>query len=92
MPLSPWSEPPTHVESAPLPPEGDSAQPRNRRLGRPRGPVRVPLTVRILAQHNERLTSEVALQGLGPQYLVEQALMEYFARLDRQRGRIEKGT
>jgi len=52
----------------------------------------VPLTVRILAQHNERLTSEVALQGLGPQYLVEQALMEYFARLDRQRGRIEKGT
>jgi hypothetical protein len=33
--------------------------PQNRRLGRPRGPVRVPLTVRILAQHNERLTSEV---------------------------------
>ncbi|MBR7839124.1 hypothetical protein KDL01_38030 [Actinospica durhamensis] len=57
-----------------------------RRLGRPRGPVRVPLTVRILAGHNERLTEEVALQGLSPQYLVEQALAEYFTRLDRQRG------
>lgn len=90
--MSPWSEPPIHVESAPPPPEGDSGQARSRRLGRPRGPVRVPLTVRILAQHNERLTSEVAVQGLSPQYLVEQALAEYFARLDRQRSRTEKGT
>ena len=94
MPLHPWSEPPTAVESAPQPPdEGGSAHPsHSRRLGRPRGPVRVPLTVRILAQHNERLTSEVALQGLSPQYLVEQALTEYFARLDRQRSRTEKDT
>jgi hypothetical protein len=58
-----------------------------RRLGRPRGPVRVPLTVRVLVEHDERLTAEVAAQGLSPQYLVEQALTEYFARLDRLRGR-----
>ena len=58
-----------------------------RRLGRPRGPERVPLTVRILAGHNQRLTEEVARQGLSPQYLVEQALAEYFTRLDRQRSR-----
>jgi hypothetical protein len=92
MPSHPWSEPPTPVESASQPPEGGSVHPQNRRLGRPRGPVRVPLTVRILAEHNERLTSEVAVQGLSPQYLVEQALTEYFARLDRQRSRTEKGT
>ena len=69
-----------------------SAGPRARRLGRPRGPVRVPLTIRILASHNERLSSEVDLQGLSPQYLVEQALTEYFARLDRQRSRAGKPT
>ena len=61
---------------------------RGRRIGRPRGPERVPLTVRILAEHDARLTAEVELQGLSPQYLVERALAEYFARLDRLRGRV----
>ena len=70
---------------APVPAE--SAGGGGRRLGRPRGPQRVPLTVRILVGHNDRLTEEVARQGLSPQYLVEQALAEYFMKLDRQRGR-----
>jgi hypothetical protein len=48
--------------------------------------------VRILAAHNERLTAEVAAQGLSPQYLVEQALAEYFARLDDRRSHGEKGA
>ncbi|MBR7826246.1 hypothetical protein KDK95_08035 [Actinospica sp. MGRD01-02] len=87
-----WSDPPIPTEIAPLQPEGEGrAQARGRRIGRPRGPVRVPLTVRILAAHNERLTAEVAAQGLSPQYLVEQALAEYFARLDDQRDRDKEG-
>ena len=85
-----WSDPPRPTGVAPVPPEGKTAQSRGRRIGRPRGPARVPLTVRILAAHNERLTAEVAAQGLSPQYLVEQALAEYFARLDDQRSHGEK--
>jgi hypothetical protein len=60
---------------------------RGRRTGRPRGPERVPLTVRILTEHDARLTAEVEVQGLSPQYLIERALSEYFARLDRLRSR-----
>jgi hypothetical protein len=79
-------DPSAPEESAASPSAEESpAEARGRRLGRPRGPVRVPLTVRILASHDKRLTAEVALQGLSPQYLVEEALTEYFARLDRQR-------
>lgn len=93
-PMSTWNDP-----APPDPAEGpdpagaagaaaaEAAEARGRRLGRPRGPARVPLTVRILAAQDERLTAEVARQGLSPQYLVEQALSEYFTRLDRQRGR-----
>jgi hypothetical protein len=55
---------------------------RARRVGRPRGPERVALTVRILAEHDRRLTFEVERQGLSPQYLVERALAEYFSKLD----------
>lgn len=67
------------------PPEEAGEDRRPRRMGRPRGPVRIPLTVRILAAHDRRLTAEVSLQGLSPQYLVEHALSEYFERLDRLR-------
>lgn len=85
--MSTWNDPaPPDPAEGPYPTDA-SAEARGRRLGRPRGPARVPLTVRILAAQDERLTAEVALQGLSPQYLVEQALSEYFARLDRQRGR-----
>ena len=94
--MSTWNDPapPDPAETADPADETDAAtdaaeaaEARGRRLGRPRGPARVPLTVRILAAQDERLTAEVAFQGLSPQYLVEQALSEYFARLDRQRGR-----
>lgn len=89
--MSRWSDAATPSDGTPQPSQPESrAQPHGRRLGRPRGPERVPLTVRILATHNERLTAEVVLQGLSPQYVVEQALAEYFARLDRQRSRAEK--
>lgn len=61
-----------------------------RRVGRPRGPARVPRTVRLLEEHDRRLATEVELQGLSPQYLIERAVAEYFKRLDRQRARPPK--
>jgi hypothetical protein len=60
---------------------GKKAVKRRRRVGRPRGPERVPLTVRILAATDERLTSAVEDTGKSPQYLVDEALAEYLARL-----------
>ena len=54
-----------------------------RRVGRPRGPERVPLTVRILAETDERLTAAVEATGKSPQYIVDEALSEYLARLER---------
>jgi hypothetical protein len=64
--------------------QADPPTHRARRIGRPRGPLRVALNVRILAAHNERLTSEVERQGLSPQYIIERALSEYFDRLDQE--------
>ena len=60
-----------------------------RRVGRPRGPERVPLSVRILAELDARLTDEVQRQELSPQFIVDQALADYFARLDRARQRVD---
>jgi hypothetical protein len=54
---------------------------RRRRVGRPRGPERVPLTVRILAATDERLTAAVEATGKSPQYIVDEALSEYLTRL-----------
>jgi hypothetical protein len=54
---------------------------RRRRVGRPRGPERVPLTVRILTATDERLTAAVEETGTSPQYIVDEALSEYLARL-----------
>jgi predicted transcriptional regulator len=62
-----------------------------RRVGRPRGPERIALSVRILAELDARLTEEVERQGLSPQFLVDQALADYFARLDRARQRVATG-
>jgi hypothetical protein len=67
---------------------GDSEVGGGRRVGRPKGPERIPRTVRLLAEHDRRLAAEVAYQGLSQQYLIERALDEYFRRLDRQRRRI----
>lgn len=60
---------------------GKKAVKRRRRVGRPRGPERVPLTVRILAATDERLTAAVEATGKSPQYIVDEALAEYLARL-----------
>jgi hypothetical protein len=61
---------------------GRKAGKRRRRVGRPRGPERVPLTVRILAATDERLTAAVDATGKSPQYLVDEALNEYLSRLE----------
>ncbi|OYP10067.1 hypothetical protein CFC35_41870 [Streptomyces sp. FBKL.4005] len=63
-------------------PTGTSRPPRRR--GRPRGPERVPLTVRILAANDRKLTAAVEQTGLNPQTLVEEALEAYFRRLKIQ--------
>ncbi|MEU9595033.1 hypothetical protein AB0D84_35665 [Streptomyces sp. NPDC048193] len=55
-----------------------------RRRGRPRGPERVPLTVRILPPTDRKLTVAVEQTGLNPQTLVEDALEAYFRRLKIQ--------
>jgi hypothetical protein len=60
---------------------GRKAGKRRRRVGRPRGPERVPLTVRILAATDERLTAAVEATGKSPQYIVDEALSEYLTRL-----------
>jgi hypothetical protein len=52
-----------------------------RRVGRPRGPERVALTVRVLAATDERLTAAVELTGQSPQYIVEAAMGAYFDAL-----------
>jgi hypothetical protein len=52
-----------------------------RKPGRPRGPERVPLTVRILAVMDERLTAAVEATGKSPQYIMDEALSEYLTRL-----------
>jgi hypothetical protein len=52
-----------------------------RRVGRPRGPERVPLTIRILAATDERLTEAVEATGQSPQYIVDAALAAYLDAL-----------
>ena len=51
-------------------------------MGRPRSPERVPLTVRILAATDERLTVAVEATGKSPQYIVDEALSEYLSLLE----------
>lgn len=53
-----------------------------RRVGRPRGPERVAITVRITAANNARLTEAVELTGQSPQYVVDAALTAYFAAIE----------
>jgi hypothetical protein len=52
-----------------------------RRVGRPRGPDRVPLTIRIIAENDARLTAAVEQTGQSPQYIVDAALSAYFDAL-----------
>ncbi|MFF0838263.1 hypothetical protein ACFYWF_35765 [Streptomyces sp. NPDC003344] len=60
-------------------PSGTSRAPRRR--GRPRGPERVALTVRILTSTDRKLTAAVEQTGLNPQTIVEQAMEAHFRRL-----------
>ncbi len=52
-----------------------------RRLGRPKGPERAKLSVRILKENDAKLTRAVELTGENPQDLVDQALRLLFAKL-----------
>jgi hypothetical protein len=52
-----------------------------RRVGRPRGPARVSLSIRILAANDARLTAAVDATGQSPQYVVDAALKAYFDAL-----------
>lgn len=52
-----------------------------RRPGRRRGPNRVPLTVRILVETDDRLTEAVEMTGQSPQYIVDAALAAYLDTL-----------
>ncbi|MFE6479675.1 hypothetical protein [Streptomyces rochei] len=72
--------------ASPKGPSPSSTRPSRapRRRGRPRGPARVPLTVRILEQTDRKLTAAVDQTGLNPQTLVEDALEAYFRRLKIQ--------
>ncbi len=58
-----------------------------RRRGRPRGLARKPLSIRIRAELDARLTDAVTETGQGPQELVETGLELLFAKLDRERAR-----
>lgn len=55
---------------------------KGRRVGRPAGPARTPLTVRVLAEIDDALTDAVDDTGLSPQYIADEALSEWL----RQRG------
>ena len=60
---------------------GKKASRPRRRVGRPRGPERIPLTIRILAETDQRLTAAVETTGESPQYLVDKALAAYLDSL-----------
>ncbi len=60
---------------------GRKASKASRRVGRPRGPERVALTIRILAATDRRLTAAVEQTGESPQYIVDAALAAYLDAL-----------
>jgi hypothetical protein len=78
------SRPARHEASASTRPAADSPSRPTRRVGRPAGPERRALNVRIRADLDQRLTQAVAETGQSPQPLVEDALRLLFAKLDRQ--------
>ncbi|MFE7268503.1 hypothetical protein ACFU9B_42140 [Streptomyces sp. NPDC057592] len=71
---------------AATPPKPTSRTPKTssrppRRRGRPRGPERVAVSVRLLKSTDRKLTAAVEETGQNPQSIVEQALEAYFRRL-----------
>ncbi|WP_060903079.1 MULTISPECIES: hypothetical protein [Streptomyces] len=71
-------EPPA-AETAGSPPKPSRRAPR--RAGRPRGPERAPLSVRVLAANDRMLTVAVEQTGKNPQTLVDEALGLLFKKL-----------
>ncbi|MDQ0964596.1 hypothetical protein QFZ66_008564 [Streptomyces sp. B4I13] len=71
-------EPPA-AEAAVSPTKPSRRAPR--RAGRPRGPERAPLSVRVLAANDRMLTVAVQQTGKNPQTLVDEALGLLFKKL-----------
>lgn len=77
--------------AAAIPASRKSGAPARRR-GRPKGPLRFTLSVRIPAELDIRLSAESAASGDGPQVIVERALAEYLSRQARRRSREGKSS
>ena len=75
--------PPADV--SPEPPAAPSSVRPARRRGRPRGPDRVKLSVRIRTDLDEMLSEAVERTQLSPQYIVEEALARHFRALGIKR-------
>ncbi len=67
-------------EPAKTPAKRKKKPPARRRVGRPAGPARVALSVRILPRLDKGLTSAVDATGMSPQYIVEAALEDWLTR------------
>lgn len=57
-----------------------------RGVGRPAGPERQAITVRVLAEHDAKLTQAWDQEGMRPQQVIDAALGEWFERhLEKER-------
>lgn len=70
----------------PKPPKGSSSASTTTRTpalrrGRPKGPARKMLSVRILPENDRKLTAAVEATGKIPQTIVDEALTAHFRRL-----------
>ncbi|MFB7619268.1 hypothetical protein [Kitasatospora sp. NPDC056181] len=79
-------------ESASASTGGNAGARAGRRLGRPRGPERAKLSVRILKENDDKLTRAVEQTGENPQDLVDQALRLLFAKLKIRDDKASKNT
>jgi len=68
------------ADSAPVPEAGGRIR-ASRRVGRPRGPDRVKLSVRITRDLDDQLSRAVDQTSMSPQYIVEEALAKHFRSL-----------
>jgi len=68
------------ADSAPVSEAGGRIR-ASRRVGRPRGPDRVKLSVRITQDLDDQLSRAVDQTSMSPQYIVEEALAKHFRSL-----------
>jgi|GEM_PF-6741630 len=75
---------------------GDASEPTRRNTttetprrgpGRPPGPERRPITVRVLAEHDQVLTDAWDEDGLRPQQVLDEALADWAKKRKRKRNR-----